>query len=75
MKGKKLAKAGLSPQYVIVAVVLVGRICYHSAGCGEELQYSIPRKCREENMYGGQSDNIPLKVNTAGVIPIIFSSS
>ena len=25
--------------------------------------------------YGGQSTNIPLKVNTAGVIPIIFSSS
>ncbi len=25
--------------------------------------------------YGGQSTNIPLKVNTAGVIPIIFASS
>ncbi len=25
--------------------------------------------------YGGQSTHIPLKVNTAGVIPIIFSSS
>ena len=26
-------------------------------------------------MYGGQSTNIPLRVNTAGVIPIIFASS
>lgn len=26
-------------------------------------------------MYGGRTTNIPLKVNTAGVIPIIFSSS
>ena len=26
-------------------------------------------------MMGGQSSNIPLKVNTAGVIPIIFASS
>ncbi len=26
-------------------------------------------------MYGGQSTYIPLKVNTAGVIPVIFSSS
>ena len=26
-------------------------------------------------MVGGQSSNIPLKVNTAGVIPIIFASS
>lgn len=26
-------------------------------------------------MYGGQSTHIPLKVNTAGVIPVIFASS
>ena len=26
-------------------------------------------------MYGGQSTYIPLKVNQAGVIPIIFASS
>ena len=26
-------------------------------------------------MVGGQSSNIPLKVNTAGVIPVIFASS
>ena len=26
-------------------------------------------------MVGGQSTHIPLKVNTAGVIPVIFSSS
>ena len=26
-------------------------------------------------MYGGQSTHIPLRVNTAGVIPVIFSSS
>ena len=26
-------------------------------------------------MVGGQSTSIPLKVNTAGVIPVIFASS
>ena len=26
-------------------------------------------------MYGGQSTHIPLRVNTAGVIPVIFASS
>ena len=26
-------------------------------------------------MYGGQSNNIPMKVNQAGVIPVIFASS
>lgn len=26
-------------------------------------------------MVGGQATNIPLKVNTAGVMPVIFASS
>ena len=37
------------------------------------VQYS--QKVVGRRSYGGQSTNIPLKVNTAGVIPIIFSSS
>ena len=26
-------------------------------------------------MYGGESSHLPLKINTAGVIPVIFASS
>ena len=37
------------------------------------VQYS--RKMVGRKMMGGQSTNIPLKVNTAGVIPVIFASS
>ena len=37
------------------------------------VQYS--QKVMGRRTYGGQSTNIPLKVNTAGVIPIIFASS
>ena len=37
------------------------------------VQYS--KKVQGRKMYGGQSTHIPLKVNTAGVIPVIFSSS
>ena len=37
------------------------------------VQYS--KKMVGRKMVGGQSSHIPLKVNTAGVIPIIFSSS
>ena len=37
------------------------------------VQYS--QKVVGRKTYGGQSSNIPLKVNTAGVIPIIFASS
>lgn len=37
------------------------------------VQYS--KKLQGRKMVGGQSTHIPLKVNTAGVIPIIFASS
>ena len=37
------------------------------------MQYA--KKMQGRKMVGGQSTNIPLKVNTAGVIPVIFASS
>ena len=37
------------------------------------VQYS--QKMQGRRRYGGQSSHIPLKVNTAGVIPIIFAAS
>ena len=37
------------------------------------VQYS--KKMQGRRMIGGQSSHIPLKVNTAGVIPVIFASS
>ena len=37
------------------------------------VQYA--KKIQGHKTYGGQSTSIPLKINTAGVIPIIFASS
>ena len=37
------------------------------------VQYA--KKLQGRRMMGGQSSNIPIKVNTAGVIPVIFASS
>ncbi len=37
------------------------------------VQYS--KKVQGRKVFGGQSSHIPLKVNTAGVIPVIFASS
>ena len=39
-----------------------------------ESQFSIPRNCREENRWVVSHTHIPLKVNTGGVIPVIFAS-
>ena len=38
-------------------------------------RYSIQRNCREEDRLADRGSVLPVKVNTASVIPIIFSSS
>jgi preprotein translocase subunit SecY len=39
------------------------------------IPYRYAKKMQEERWVGGQSTHIPLRVNTSGVIPIIFASS
>ena len=57
---------------IIVAVVVLV-ILLNDAVRNIPVQYS--RKMAGRNMFGGQSSHIPLRVNTSGVIPIIFASS
>lgn len=56
---------------VIVLVVLV--IMLQDAQRKIPVQYA--KKVQGRKMVGGQGSFIPLKVNTAGVIPVIFASS
>ena len=75
MAGKKLAMAGLAG-VIILAVLLVVVVFVVLLQSGERriaVQYS--KKVQGRKTYGGQSTHIPLRVNTAGVIPVIFSSS
>ena len=61
---------------IIIAVVLalvVLIILLQDAQRKISVQYS--KKMQGRKMVGGQSSHIPLKVNTAGVIPVIFASS
>jgi preprotein translocase subunit SecY len=53
---------------VIAAVVFVERAARRVV-----VQYA--RRMVGRRMYGGQSTHIPLKVNTGGVMPVIFASS
>ena len=75
VKGKTLAK-GLLAAAIILAILLVVVVFVIILQDGERriaVQYS--QKVQGRKTYGGQSTHIPLKVNTAGVIPVIFSSS
>lgn len=75
IKGKSLAKGGLAA--IIILAVVLGMVVLVLILNGAErkipVQYS--KKMQGRKMVGGQSSHIPLKVNTAGVIPVIFASS
>ena len=75
MKGKQIGPA-LIAGCVIVGVVLavvVFVIVLSDAERHIPVQYS--KKMQGRKLVGGQQSKIPLKVSTAGVIPIIFASS
>ena len=75
MKGKQIGPA-LIAGCVIVGddlAVVVFVIVLSDAERHIPVQYS--KKMQGRKLVGGQQSKIPLKVNTAGVIPIIFASS
>ena len=62
-----------------VAVVIIGLAMISAIIFVQEAQRRIPvhyaKRVRGNKMYGGQSTHIPLKVNSAGMIPLIFAFS
>lgn len=75
VKGKSIASGGLAV-IIILAIIIALVVFVVILQDGERriaVQYS--QKVVGRKTYGGQSTHIPLKVNTAGVIPIIFASS
>lgn len=75
IKGNTLAKGALAGLIIlaVIAVTIVLVILLSDATRRIPVQYA--KKMQGRKMVGGQSTFIPLKVNTAGVIPVIFASS
>jgi preprotein translocase subunit SecY len=65
--------------FVFLLVLLVGIAIIAFVALMEQAQRRIPvqyaKRMVGRRMYGGTSTYIPLKVNQAGVIPVIFASS
>lgn len=59
---------------VIVAVLITMAIIEMQQGT-RKIPVQYAKRVAGRKMYGGQSTHIPMKVNQAGVIPIIFSIS
>lgn len=71
----------LGEMNILVLILAIAIMVAVVAGCVllQEGQRRLPvqyaKRMIGNKMYGGQSSFIPLRVNTAGVIPIIFASS
>jgi preprotein translocase subunit SecY len=59
---------------ILVCILLLIAIVFMETG-QRRIPVTYAKRVQGRRMYGGQSVYIPLKVNQAGVIPIIFASS
>jgi len=58
----------------VVMLAVIAGICFVEQG-QRRLPVQYAKRVVGRRMYGGQTTHLPLKVNTAGVIPPIFASS
>uniref|UniRef100_UPI00259D07EB preprotein translocase subunit SecY n=1 Tax=Sporofaciens musculi TaxID=2681861 RepID=UPI00259D07EB len=75
VKDKPIASAGLAVIVILAIIIMLVVFVVILQGGERRIAVSYSQKMAGRKVYGGRSTNIPLKVNTAGVIPIIFSSS
>jgi preprotein translocase subunit SecY len=58
----------------LLAILTIAAIIYVYEG-QRRIPVQVAKRIRGNKMYGGQSTHIPLKVNSAGMIPLIFAQS
>ena len=75
VKGKEIAFQVLNLAIIIAIIVAVTVLTVTLQGAERRIPVQYSRKVQGRKQIGGQSSYIPLKVNTAGVIPIIFAQS
>lgn len=59
---------------IIMMVAIIGFIVFVERG-QRKIPVQYAKRVVGRKVYGGQSTHLPLKVNTSGVIPLIFASS
>ena len=75
VKGKEIAFQVLNLAIIIAIIVALTVLTVTLQGAERRIPVQYSRKVQGRKQIGGQSSYIPLKVNTAGVIPIIFAQS
>jgi preprotein translocase subunit SecY len=72
----RTGQLGLIPMLILVVmmVLVVAAVIFVERG-HRRVTVQYAKRVVGRRMYGGSSTHIPLKVNTGGVIPVIFASS
>ena len=73
--GKTGAISGLMIFFIIVLIVATIMFIVFMERALRKILISYPKRQMGNKMYGGDSSHLPLKINSAGVIPAIFASA
>ncbi len=75
IQGQSVVKAVLAALIIIAVFVVTIVFVVVLSNAERKIPVQYAKKVQGRKMVGGQTSNIPLKVNTAGVIPVIFAGS
>lgn len=75
MKGQDIVKMVIAAAIIIGVIILTTILVVLLQDGVRKIPVQYAQKVQGRRMAGGQSSHIPLKVNTSGVIPVIFASS
>ena len=75
VKPQTVAKGALAAVIILAVIVVTVVLVILLNGATRNIPVQYAKKMQGRKMVGGQSSSIPLKVNTAGVIPGSFASS
>jgi len=75
VRPQTLAKGALALIIIIAIILLTVVLCVVLNDAIRKIPVQYAKKMQGRRLVGGQSSHIPLKVNTSGVIPVIFASS
>lgn len=73
--GKIPAKAVLAAVIILAIIIAMVVFVVLLQGAERKIPVQYSKKIQGRKQVGGQSSHIPLKVNTGGVIPVIFAQS
>ena len=75
----ELARTGaISVPFILILLVLMLAVIFAVVAverAQRRLIVQYPKRQQGNKMFGGESSHLPLKLNTSGVIPVIFASS